>query len=141
MRRIVTKFIAVEREMEEEHGPFVLFALFLPEDAPQDWDLVVSAPWEFEDKLDFLRYVTDKLKKHLSRDEYLKLSRIVPIPCNEPGLEAVYELAQVEHGTVELRDETFFGLEIKRAYVITSRRPDSAAPCESVEPVQDAAHS
>ncbi len=141
MRATVKKLIAAEQEMAQENGPFVLFALFLPEESPHYWDLVVSAPWQFEDKLSFLRYVVDKLKKHLSREERLKLSRIVPIPVNEPGLEAVYELAQVEHGTVEIRDEMFFGVDIKRAYIITSRRADIAAPLEPVEAAQESAHS
>ncbi|MEW6347489.1 MAG: hypothetical protein AB1646_00375 [Thermodesulfobacteriota bacterium] len=57
MRAMVKKYLAAEREMSEEHGPFVLFALFLPEDAANDWDLVVSAPWQFEDKLSFFRYM------------------------------------------------------------------------------------
>ncbi|MEW6347490.1 MAG: hypothetical protein AB1646_00380 [Thermodesulfobacteriota bacterium] len=68
------------------------------------------------------------------------MSRIVPIPYNDPGLEAVRELAEVEHGTVELRDETFFGVDIKRAYIITSRRPAGEAPPTPGEAALDAAH-
>ena len=38
-------------------------------------------------------------------------------------LQEFNDLVQVEHGSVDMRDDYLFGLLVKRAYIITSRRP------------------
>ena len=42
---LTEKFAELESHIAEEKGDFAFFALFLPEDAPYRWDLVVAAPW------------------------------------------------------------------------------------------------
>jgi hypothetical protein len=34
---------------------------------------------------------------------------------------------QIEHGGVEVRDSNFFGLPVKHAFIITSKRPPAPA--------------
>ena len=41
----IEKFRKFMEEAASERGAFTAFALFLREDAPGVWDLVVSAPW------------------------------------------------------------------------------------------------
>jgi len=127
MKETVEKLAAKEREMAEERGAFSLFALFLREDAADQWDLVVSAPWISADKLAALKYIAGKVQQALRPDDFLKVARIVVIDEDNPALEALHRTIRVEHGTAEIRDSEFFGLPIKHAYLITSRPIDGQA--------------
>ena len=44
------RFGSLEAEIAQKKGDFSLFALFLREDAPDRWDLLVSAPWASSNK-------------------------------------------------------------------------------------------
>ncbi|MFZ2445422.1 MAG: hypothetical protein WAW37_03620 [Syntrophobacteraceae bacterium] len=127
MKAIVEKLINLERRMAEEKGPFTLFALFLREEAPNVWDLVVAADWITE-KPAALTYVADKVSKTLSPDEIVKLSRIVILDQDNPGMDDALAAIEIEHGKAEIRNSNFFGLDIKHAYIITSRRDGLPTP-------------
>jgi hypothetical protein len=120
MNEIVSKLRVLEQEIAAERGPFILFALFLREEAPNRWDLVVAAPWFGSDKMETLRYLADRLQARLTPEEVVLLSRIVIINEDNPYLEDVSREIQVEHALVEIRDRVFFGQQIERGYVITS---------------------
>lgn len=122
MKEFAKKLRLVEQQIAEEKGPFLLFALFLREDAPDLWDLLISAPWIESNKGEALRYVVPKLQEVASRDELSKLSRVSIIEKNQPALAAIQSAFHVEHGLAEIRSSNFFGLQIKHAYIITSRR-------------------
>lgn len=124
MKQLVEKLVAMEREISEERGTFDLFALFLREDALDKWDLVASAPWLEEDKRESLGYLSDRLRSHLTDEELLSFSRIVLVHQGNPFLEAVQRAVSCEHKDVEVKDSNFFGLEISRAYIITSKRQE-----------------
>jgi hypothetical protein len=57
MKNIAERLRAKEKGMSSEKGPFLLFALMLREEAPDLWDLVVSAPWIESDKAKALAYI------------------------------------------------------------------------------------
>lgn len=122
MKQIAEKLKNLERQMADEKGPFSLFGLFLREDAPDKWDLVVSAPWIDDNKEESLAYIAESLRASLAAEELLNLSRIVLVEQNNPGLEAVQRAMHVQHGVVEIKDCNFFDLEIKSAFIITSQR-------------------
>ena len=122
MKQIAEKLRNLERQAADEKGPFSLFGLFLREDAPDKWDLVVSAPWIDDNNEESLAYIAESLRAFLAAEELLNLSRIVLVEQSNPGLEAVQRAMHVEHGVVELKDCNFFGLEIKSALIITSQR-------------------
>ncbi len=131
MKDIVQKLIAKEHQIAEEKGGFLLFALFLREDSPGKWDLLVSAPWISRDKAESLKYLASKVQEALTPEELLLLSRIVLIDDTNPALGAVQRAIHVEHGMAEIRDSNFFGLQIKHAYLITSRRQDNSLSNEA----------
>ena len=120
MKEIVSKLVTKEEEMAQEKGQFHLFALFLREDSPDKWDVVVAAPWINKDKDAALKYMASKIQTSLNRDELMKLSRIVIIDDENPALDAVQRGVHIEHGSVEIQNSLFFGLNIKHAYLITS---------------------
>jgi len=134
MKTIVDKLIRAEQEMSEDKGPFVLFAFFLREDAPDLWDLMVSAPWITKDKSGSLKYVAKKVQGVLSAAELLMLSRIVIIEQDNPALEAMHRAILIEHGSAEILNSNFLGLQIKHAFIITSRRDESPPANKRFEP-------
>jgi len=134
MKEIVNKLRAIEREIAVEKGPFLFFALFLREDAPDLWDLMVAAPWITGDKPSALKYIAEKVKTGLEVDELLKISRIVLIEEKNQALEALQQAIHVEHGAAEIEDSNFWGLPIKHAYLITSRREATPGPINSLQP-------
>jgi len=123
MKVLVGKLVALEQEVSTEKGAFLLFALFLREDAPEVWDLLVSAPWVETDKGSAFKYLAAKLSKIATPEELTKISRIVVIEQSNPALAALQSAMHIEHGAAEIQNSNFFGIQIKHAYVITSRRP------------------
>ena len=61
------------------------------------------------------------------------LSRIVIIESTNPALEALQQAIHVEHGTAEIRDSNFFGLQIKHAYLVTCRQLQEQAPNQRLQ--------
>jgi hypothetical protein len=109
----------------KEKSAFDLFALFLREDAPNKWDLLVAADWIEKNKASAIKYIAEKVQKSLSKDELLSLSKIVIIEENNPALAAFHSAFHVEHDAVEIKNGNFFGLQINHAYLITSKRRNS----------------
>ncbi len=124
---VVDKFSALESHIAEEKGPFVLFALFMREGAPNCWDLIVSAPWAGDDTPSVVDYFVSQIKSRLGAQILTSLSRIVVINPQDSGVQALNRAMPIEHGRVEVRDIDFFGLTIKHAYIITSQRPQAPA--------------
>ena len=125
MKEIAEKLRKVERSLSDANGPFDLFALFLREDSAEVWDLLVAASWLNPNKLVALRDIAENVKAELGADELTKLSRIVIIEESNPALAAVQQAISIEHGLSEIQGSVFFGLMIRHAFVITSRRRPS----------------
>ena len=119
------KLRLVMDEVAEEKGPFTLFGLFLREDAPNRWDLVVSAPWLEDGKLKALEELTKKLTAVIGEGGVMELSRIVTVKEGDPALESVLRAVSVEtpSGTTRFINCNFFGLEIKEAHIFRAVRP------------------
>ena len=119
MNQLVEKLASMEREVADERGGFRLFSLFLREDSPNKWDLLVSAPWLDADQSEGMAYLAKRVRSCLDTQELLSLSRIVPIAADNPGLAAIAQAFHVVHSQIELRDRNLFGLQIKHAYIVT----------------------
>lgn len=131
MKEFLNKFISMEKELAEEKGKFALFGLFLREDIEDRWDLVISAEWlKSNNKKDY-EIIAKSLKKFLSKEEVIYLSRIVILDKGNPILEAVNRAFYIEHGQVECKDCNFSGLQIKHAYIITSKRENGIPQAKS----------
>ncbi|MGB2930265.1 MAG: hypothetical protein WBB70_15285, partial [Desulfobacterales bacterium] len=74
------------------------------------------------DKKASINIIVEEIRKVLSDQELLMLSRLIILDKNEPALKAIHKAMHVEHGLAEISDSNFFGLPIKHAYLITSRR-------------------
>ncbi len=121
------KFAKLESDVAAARGDFILFALFLREDVPDRWDLMISAPWASADPKGALDYLVNKIKSDLGPADLTQLSRIVFIDPADVSVRDLNQAIHVEHGSVEVRDSNFFGLPIKHAVIITSKGPTTAA--------------
>ena len=127
MEKTVEKLASLERDVSGEKGDFSLFALLLREDALGKWDLLASAPWMQIDKKEALKYLVEKIGSYLDPDEFLVLSRVVPIEEGNPGLKAIHDAFRTRHGRIEVQESILFGLPIKRAIIITSEKKSPAS--------------
>lgn len=122
MKKLVEKLLKVELRLSQERGAFELFALFLREDSPDRWDLLISSAWVAENKSEAIRLIVTKLKKVLSPNELIAISRVVTIDRGNPALDALHSAVQVEHSIAEVKNSNFFGLNIVHAYLITCKK-------------------
>ena len=130
MKQLAEKLVSLEHEVSSEKGDFALFALFLREDVQDRWDLVASASWIEVNKKKALDYLAKRLQSHLPHlqpQELLNISRIVFVDEDNPALQAIRRAMRVEGGITEVKDSNFFGLQIKHAYIITSKKQNVMA--------------
>lgn len=120
------KLRQVMDQVSAEKGDFTLFGLFLSEDSPDKWDLVVSAPWLEAGKLKALSEFVEKLAAIVGQEEVLSLSKIVTLNHDNPSLNAILRTVRVEDQPVELQNGNLFGLEIKRAYILRAKASEDS---------------
>lgn len=121
MKEIIDKLVEIERRTSEEKGEYDFFALFLRENSSDKWDILVAATWIDNNKEDALKYLAKIFQSSFNQNELLSISRIVLIEDTNPALPALQQAINVEHGSLEIKDANFFGLEIKHAFLITSK--------------------
>lgn len=119
MNDFVRKFEAVHSALAAERGPFALFALFLREDAPDVWDLVVAADWLKSSRREDLNFMADKLAALLTPEEMLSISRIYILEGDLGGFRSPPGRPAYRVG--EHRDFVFNGVPINRGFIIASR--------------------
>jgi hypothetical protein len=74
--------------------------------------------------------IVEKVTAIVGKQELLTLSRIVTLNHDDPNLEAVLKIVQVDNGPLELWHPDFFGLDITHAYIFRAKRsikPEPAA--------------
>jgi hypothetical protein len=126
MKELIEKLIEVEKRTSQEKGEYDLFALFLREESSNKWDVVVSSKWISQDKPGGLKYLSNKINEVLNKEELISISHIAIIDEAGNKLSKVQQAINVEHGSLEIRESNFFGLQIKRGFLITSRNNQAA---------------
>ena len=126
MKELLEKLKKIEKETSAEKGNYDLFALFLREESPGKWDILVAASWIKGNIEATLKYLAPKIQHSFTQNELLQISRMVIIEENNPELPGLQQDINIEHGSSEIKDATFFGLQIKHAIFITSRSRQAA---------------
>jgi hypothetical protein len=108
--------------LETEHGPFVLAGLFMREDSPGRWDLVVSAPWLQRGKLVALGEFAKHLSDNLGQEEVFSLSRIVTLNRTDPALQRILREVGTITRPVEKVGHNLFGLPLEQAYIFRAHQ-------------------
>ncbi len=118
--QVIEKLRQIEIETSAEKGDFTLFALIERDDSLGKWDVLVSADWAGENEKSLIETLASKIHKSLSKEEQITISRIVVLSPSD-ALVRNLNMIGVEHGTVKLSNNTFNGILIKEAYLITSK--------------------
>jgi hypothetical protein len=106
-----------------EKGEFAFFGLFLRDEAPDKWDLVVSAPWLEKGKMKALSEFVKELASAVGEEQLLSLSRVVTLRADDPSLDAVLRNISVDGDVREIQDADLFGLKIKDAFIFRAAKP------------------
>jgi hypothetical protein len=121
MNELIQKMVKIEKYLANQNGDFRLFALFLREGSPGKWDVLVSARWIDANKQQALKIITEQLTTKLNKNELMSLSRVVVIKNDNEALTAINKFMPLKNGITETHDNHFFGLDIKQAFLISSK--------------------
>jgi predicted sugar kinase len=123
MKGILDKLKLLLLELEKEHGPMLIFALFLRGDSPDRWDLVVSAPWLDSGSVGSYKTVATKVQDRLNAEEIVQLSRVVILDADDLAVAFLQDSYQVPNGifkdveNCEILSQRF-NFTIRRAYLL-----------------------
>jgi hypothetical protein len=81
---------------------------------------VVAAKWIEHDRPAALADISRRVRDSLRPDEITKISRVVVVERTDPALKAIASTMSIEHGLAEIANNTFFGLAIRQAFIITA---------------------
>ena len=73
MKKILEKLKKALAELEYENKSILIFALFLREDSPAKWDLVVSSEWLDSGNIESYKTVATKIQNTLDNQELMQL--------------------------------------------------------------------
>jgi hypothetical protein len=117
----VASLRGVEKRLAETKGDFALFALFLPSEGSDQWDLIVSAAWARRDDRTVLDLLNREVSATLTENNRFQLARIVIVEPWHVDVQLINKSIQVEHGLVPISNEEHFGYLVERGFVMTSR--------------------
>lgn len=117
----IDKFVAIKNQLKQENGEFTFFGLFLRDDAPDKWDVLVAAPWAEADSQAALKTVSAAITSSLSASELLRLSRVVILDHDNPMLRAIWAAMKFKDGVGHFVDCNINGLQVRHAYILESQ--------------------
>lgn len=125
MKEMLDKLKKLISSLEtDKKSEFLIFAMFLPDESNDKWDLIISAPWLNSSELDSYKFISDKLQKYLTDPELIQIARIVILDPEDQVVKFLQTLETVKNGGYkELRPEELtekFKFVIKRAYLLRS---------------------
>ncbi|MCE5316315.1 MAG: hypothetical protein LLG04_03000 [Parachlamydia sp.] len=126
---ILKKFQPFVAELENEHGPFLVFALFLREQPFEIWDVAVSATWLNAGEMRSFGIVGDKIKDRFNDSELIQISRVDILDADDPTTDYFLETfplssdMPLEVGREPLSSR--FGSDIKYGYFLRCRKEET----------------
>ena len=131
MKEILDKLKSAVQALEKEHGPILLFALFLREDSLEKWDIVVSASWLSSSEKKAYKMVVSKIQDSLNPSELVQFSRVVILDNTDPVVSFLQEVCPLTNGGFKESPKDFsvepfsekFGFTIKKAYTLRCQKP------------------
>ena len=120
MNQLFDKILQIEKELSLEMGKFYLFALFQTSERAEQWDVVVSASW-LVPGLKGIKIISGKLTSNLEENELLKISKVVVLENDNPIVEQLARIFDVEHEFINVQSLFLVEKEIEKAIVITAK--------------------
>lgn len=121
MNGTLTALRDVEKRLSERKGEFALFALFLPAESANRWDLVISAPWARRDDRAVLELVSNEMAASLLDRDDAVVGRIVVVETWHPDVQEINARVDTEHDWFVIANEEHFGYVAERGFIITSK--------------------
>ena len=118
----IPKLRKLMKKIEAQQGRFVLFGLFMREDSPGNWDLVLAAPWLERGKLKALGKFVQEMSDTFGQEQVMSLSRIVTLNSDDPSLHAILNDIGSVSRPVERQGHSLFGLPVEHAYILRATR-------------------
>ena len=123
----IEKLQKLMKRVEARKGPFTLFAVFMREDSPGLWDLVIAAPWMDEaGDLETLREFVNEMSDTFSREEVMSVSRVVPLNRDDAALRDILREVGTLKKPLEKQGRDLFGLPVEYALILRARLPKAA---------------
>lgn len=122
IENIVEKLIRTEKRISEEKRDFNFFGLFKRADLEDTWDIIISASWFSDNKREDLAYIIEEIKKDLLVEDLRLLARIVLIEPKDELIKKLNAAVAIQHGKIEMINNTINGFKLGHAYIITSKR-------------------
>ena len=126
MNELIIKVKSVIKNLEKEHGPLLICALFLRDGDLEKWDIIMSAPWLNPTEMQSYKIVSSKLQESLNDAELVHFSRVVLLNKEDPVISYLQGLETISNGGFkELRADELsekFKFTIKRAYLLRSQK-------------------
>ena len=122
----IEKLQKLMKQVEARKGRFTFFGVFMREDSPGLWDLVVSAPWLESGRLKALRELVDEMSEVFGQDEVMSFSRIVTLKHGDPALHDILNEVGSPKKPLDMQGHSLFGLPIEHAVILRARMPKAA---------------
>jgi hypothetical protein len=122
----IEKLQKLMKQVEARKGPFTLFGVFMREDSPGLWDLVVSAPWLEAGRLKALGEFTEEMSKALDQDDVMSFSRIVTLNHDDTLLHEILSEVGSIRKPLKKQGPSLFGLPVEHAVILRARMPKAA---------------
>ena len=108
-----------ETAIASMHGQFVLFVLAEREEAPNKWDLLVSASW-LDTSRRGVQQMVELLSPYLTDTDWLALASITPLPLSLEYVQWIAQNYNIQHDNQEVVNTFWDSLYIPHGYVITA---------------------
>ena len=122
----IEKLQKLMKQVEARKGRFTLFGVFMRENSPGLWDLVVSAPWLESGKLKALGEFVEEMSEVLGQDEVMSFSRVVTLNHDDRALHDVLNEVGSPKKPLELQGHDLFGLPVEHAVILRAGMPKAA---------------
>ena len=122
----IEKLQKLMKQVEARKGRFTLFGVFMREDSPGLWDLVVSAPWLEAGRLKALGQFSEEMSEVFDQDEVMSFSRIVTLNHGDPALHDILNEVGSPKKPLEMQGHNLFGLPVEHAVILRARLPKAA---------------
>jgi len=122
----IEKLQKLMKHVEARRGRFTFFAVFMREESPGLWDLVVSAPWLEAGRLKALGEFVEEMSEALGQDEVMSFSRIVTLNRNDQALHDILNEVEPPKKPIDMQGHDLFGLPIEHAVILRAELPKAA---------------
>lgn len=114
------------KRIEARKGPFTLFGLFMRDESPGLWDLIISAPWLETGKLKALGEFAQEMSATFGQEQVLSFSRIITLNHDEDLLHKILDEVGSVRKPLEKQGDNLFGLPVEHAVILRARMPKAA---------------